>query len=174
LVTIAIVASIIAASGIPDVSVWMRDHLVLAGSLSGSPIALVGAPFLQYFFGYGFVCLGVFALFGAGIERRFGPIAVVLVWLLSGALGVAAEALIAVYPWSYGAYAAATGAFIAWTIVVVKNEDLRDYDALGIAAIAFVLCALPIATPAASVWSLIGGIVGGLICGGVLSRLRAR
>lgn len=174
LLAVAIVASVLAASGLSHVSPWMAENLLLFGSLGRNPWALVSAPFLQFWFGYGFVCLGVFALFGAGIERRYGPVAVVLVWLICGALGVLSESLIAPAPLSYGAYAAASGTFLAWTLVVVNREDLRDHDALGIAAIAFVLCALPLATSAASVWSLIGGIVGGLLCGAVLTRLPQR
>lgn len=174
LLVIAITASVLAASGVGEVSSWMNRRLILAGSLDAAPWTLVSAPFLQSWFGYGFVCLGVFALFGTGIERRYGAVALVTVWLVCGALGVLAEALIAAAPLSFGAYAAATGAFLAWTMVIVTREDLRDHDALGIGAIAFVLCALPLATSAASVWSLIGGIVGGLLCGAVLTRLAQR
>lgn len=174
LVGIAIVASVIAASGINRVSGWMLENLALHGEITDQPLALLTAPFLQYSFGYGFVSLGVFALFASGLERRFGALAPVAVWVLCGALGVLAEGLIATSPFSYGAYACAAGAFVAWTIVVSRTEDLRDHDTIGIAAIAFLLCALPIATAAASVWSLIGGIVGGAICGAVLSRLPSR
>lgn len=174
LVFVSIVASVVAASGLDHVSPWMLENLVLLGALSDHLIALVSAPFLQYSFGYGFVSLGVFALFGAGLEQRFGAVAPLTVWLICGALGVLAEAAIAASPFSYGAYAAAAGAFVAWTVVVVRSEDLRDYDAIGIGAIAFVICALPIATAAASVWSLIGGILGGLLCGAVLSRMTSR
>jgi hypothetical protein len=66
------------------------------------------------------------------------------------------------------------GALFAWTVYVVNKEDLRDYDGLGLAAIAFVVCALPLATDAASVWMLMGGAIAGLIFGFVLTRLPAR
>lgn len=171
LLGLAVAVSLVAASGLPTVSAWIDSNLMLTREFSAVPWALVSAPLVQAWFGYGFVCLGIFALFSIGLERRFGPFAVLVVWLLCGALGVLAEALIAPVPLSYGAYAVATGAFLAWTVVVVRGEDLRDHDALGLAAIAFVLCALPLATSAASVWMLLGGIIGGLICGGLLSHM---
>jgi membrane associated rhomboid family serine protease len=174
LVVVAILASILAASGFSGVSPWMLDHLILFDDLSKAPASLVTAPFLQFWVGYGFVVLTVFALFGAAIERRFGALAVVAVWVIGGALGVLAEWLIAAAPLSYGAYGAAAAAFVTWMIVVVRTEDLRDHDALGIAAVAFVICALPLATSAASVWTLIGGMVGGLICGSTLARFGRR
>lgn len=174
LVAIAIVASVIVVSGPGRVSLWMLEHLTFTGGLADEPWKAVTSPFLQFSFGYGFVCLFAFAIFGAGIERRFGAVAVVAVWLLCGALGVLAEAIVAPVPVTFGAYAIAVGAVLAWTIVVAESEDLRDYDTLGLAAVAFVLCVLPIATDAARVSTLIGGIVGGLICGFALSRIAAR
>lgn len=174
LVTVAIVASVVAVSGPSRASLWMLEHLTFTGGLSSEPWKLVTSPFLQYSFGYGFACLGIFAIFGAGIERRFGAVACLLVWLVCGALGVAAEALVAPVPVTFGAYAAAVGAVLAWTIVVAESEDLRDYDTIGLAAVAFVLCVLPIATDAARVSTLVGGIIGGLICGFALSRIAPR
>jgi membrane associated rhomboid family serine protease len=174
LVVIATVASLLAASGLSRISPWMSENLLVLGGLAGHPWTIMTAPFLQYWFGYGFVCLGVFALFGSGLERRYGAVAPILVWIVCGALGVAAEVMIATVPLSYGAYAVAVGTFLAWTIVVVRTEDLRDHDTLGIAAVAFVLCALPLATTAAGVWSLLGGIVGGVLCGTALSHAPGR
>lgn len=174
LVAIAVVASILAASGLKSVSPWMYDHLVYAGEITANPWKFVTSPFIQGSAGYGFVCLAIFALFGAGLEKRFGAIAPIAVWIVCGAFGVGTEYLLAGVPVSFGAYACAVGAVLAWTMVVVRQEDLRDYDSIGLGAIGFVLCALPIATDSARLWPLVGGIIGGLICGAVLSRLNAR
>jgi hypothetical protein len=73
-----------------------------------------------------------------------------------------------------GAMGCVAGAMFAWTIYVVNREDLRDYDALGLAAIALVVCALPIATDAASVWVLLGGAIAGLLSGFALTRISPR
>ncbi len=174
LIAISVVASVIAASGPGSVSLWMLEHLVFTGSVDSEPWKIVTSPFLQYSFGYGFVCLFVFAIFGAGIERRFGALATIGLWIICGGLGVLAEALIAPVPVTFGAYACAVGAVLAWTMVVSSLEDLRDADTLGLSAVAFVLCVLPIATDAARVSTLVGGIVGGLICGALLTRLPKR
>lgn len=174
LVAISIVASVIAASGPSQASLWILDHLVFTGSIGSEPWQLVTTAFLQYSFGYGFVCLGIFALFGAGLERRHGALAPLAVWILCSALAVLAEAVIAPVPVTFGAYAPAVGAVLAWTLVVAQREDLRDHDTLGLATIGFVLCALPIATDAARVWALLGGILGGIVCGAILSRITPR
>lgn len=174
LIAISVVASVIAKSGLPDISGWMSEQLVFTGSLAENPWTLVTSPFLQYSAGYGFVCLLTFAVFGIGLERRYGSVWLVTVWLVCGALGIAFEALLASTAISFGAYAIAVGSLLAWTLVVVNREDLRDFDSLGLAAFGFVLCALPLATDVARIWTLVGGIIGGLICGAVLMRLRQR
>lgn len=174
LVTISVVLSVLAASGLSDVSPWIYDHLVYTGQSGSDPWKFVTTAFVQGLAGYGFVCLGIFAIFGAGIEKRFGAIAPLAVWIVSCALGVGLESVLAKVGISYGAYAPAVGAVLAWTMVIVRQEDLRDYDTLGLAAVGFVLCALPLATDAARLWPLVGGIIGGLICGAVLSRMSAR
>ncbi|MFT4050006.1 MAG: zinc-ribbon domain-containing protein [Solirubrobacterales bacterium] len=177
LIGAAIVASVIAASGIDQVSDWMISNLIYAkffGGISAHPWTLVTSPMLQGSFGYGFVCLFIAAIFGAGIERRFGAAWLVGAWLICGALGVAAEALLAQQAITFGAYAIAVGFVIAWTIVVVNTDDLRDHDTLGLGAVGFVLCLLPLATDAARISTLLGGIVAGILAGAVLSRVRQR
>lgn len=174
LVLVAIVASLFARSGFSEISSFMTEELTYYEGGGTDIWTLVTAPFLQYWFGYGFVCLGVFAMFGSGIERRFGWWAVLLVWLIGGAFGILAEGLLVSVPNSFGAYGAAACAFVTWTIVVMAQEDLRDQDTLGLCAVAAVMCALPLATESASAWTLIGGIVAGGICGAVLSRVNAK
>jgi membrane associated rhomboid family serine protease len=177
LVTIAVVSSILAASEIPHVSGWMLSNLVynpFVHEFSSTPTVLLTAPFIHLSAGYAFVCLMGFAIFGAGVERRFGAWAVVALWFFTGALGVGLKVLVDPTHGALGAMACVAGALFAWTLYVVNKEDLRDYDGLGLAAIAFVVCALPLATDAASVWMLMGGAIAGLIFGFVLTRLPAR
>lgn len=174
LVVVAVVASLIARSGIGGVSDFMVENLSYYRGGGTDVWTIFTAPFLQYWFGYGFISLGVFAMFGSGIERRFGWWAVLLVWLIGGAFGILAESLLVSFPSTFGAYGAATCAFVTWMLVVLKQEDLRDHDTLGLCAVAGVLCALPIATASASAWTLIGGIVAGGICGSVLARVDAK
>jgi membrane associated rhomboid family serine protease len=169
LILISVVVSLLAR-----IDSWFALHLVFLGDVTGHPFQMVTAPFIQVGFGYGFVVLTAVAMFGAGIERRYGPIAAVVVWLVCGAFGVLVEASLAPVPFSNGALAAAVGMLTAWIVVVANHEDMRDYDTLGLGAVGAVLLALPIATNEASVWTLVGGIVGGGLCGAVLMRFRAR
>lgn len=174
LITVSIVASILAASGIPHVSLWMLENLVYLGNLGSTPTVVLTAPFIHLSAGYAFVCLFGFALFGAGIEKRFGPWAVIALWFAAGAAGVGMKALADPAHGALGAMGCVAGALLAWTVYVVNREDLRDYDALGLAAVGFVICALPIATATASVWMLLGGTLAGLVFGFVLTRLPSR
>lgn len=174
LIALATVASIVAISGPTDVKRWMLEHLVFTGGLGAEPWKLVTAPLLQYSFGYGFVCLFAFAIFGIGLERRFGSVSVVVLWLVCGALGVLAEALIADPPLTFGAYAIAAGAVLGWSLVAARNEELGQRETIGLATVAFVLCMLPLATLSARVTTLTGGVAGGLLCGLVLSRMPMR
>lgn len=174
LVATSIVASVL-ASGIGfTVPVWVFDNLVWTGDAASAPWKLVTAPFLQYSFGAALVCLGLFAGFGAGIERRFGAVAVVALWLLCGVLGLAAESLISSVPLGFGAYAAAVGTVLAWTIVVVRSEDPAQIDRYALAAVALVLCALPLASSDARLGMLLGGVCGGLLGGFALTLLPRR
>jgi membrane associated rhomboid family serine protease len=174
LIAIAIVSSVIAASNIPHVSDWMLANLVYLGDFTRAPTVLLTAPFIHLSAGYAFVCLFGFAVFGAGLERRFGPWVVVALWFICGGAGIGMKALADPSHAALGAMGCVAGAMFAWTIYVVNREDLRDYDALGLAAMALVVCALPIATDSASVWVLLGGALAGLLSGFALTRLSPR
>lgn len=174
LIAISVLASVLATADLGGISRWAAEQLVFVGSPEGQPWTLVTSPLLQYSFGYGFVCLFIAAVFGAGIEQRFGSVALVLVWVISGALGVLAEWLIAPLPRTYGAYAIAVGLYLTWILAVGLKAERRSFDTLGLGAVAAVLCLLPLATADARVATLIGGIVGGVVCGAALGRVAER
>lgn len=165
----AVVVSVLQLSGALGLTAW--DQLIAVGDVAAKPWTLLTAPFFQGSFGAGFVCLVAFALFGAGLERRLGWWAPLLVWISCGALGIALAELASITP-GYGAYAAAVGAVLAWTLVVSRGQELAEHDTLGLAAVAFVLCALPIVTTDVRLAQLIGGVVGGLLCGLIFSARR--
>lgn len=167
-VSVLILASIVLsvasrASGFPPVD-W-----IFSSDLSSRPWLLVTSPFFNEGFGYGFVSLLAIAMFGSGIERRFGPAAVVAIWLVCGASGVAAEYLLAPNTLvANGSIAIAVGMMAAWLIYVLQREDLRDYDPYGLVAVSAVLFAMPLVSEEASVWMIIGGLAGGSVCGALL------
>jgi membrane associated rhomboid family serine protease/DNA-directed RNA polymerase subunit RPC12/RpoP len=167
LVTISVVASLaIRVDGFPI------GDILFTGNLGENWWQLFTAPFVHFGFGYAFVVLVAAAMFGSGLERRFGAIAVFVIWVLCGGAGVALENLVSPAPFTNGAVAPAVGMLAAWLAVVVVREDLRDYDSLGIAAVSAVLLALPIATDEASVWTTVGGVAAGTFCGLVLTRFK--
>lgn len=160
------------------------NEWVAAASLSESPWLLVTSPFFNQGFGYAFVCLLAITMFGSGIERRFGGAAVVALWLVCGAAGVAAEfffvgsdglteALRDQYT-ANGSIAIAVGMMAAWLVHVLQREDLRDYDPYGLVAVSAVLFAMPLVSEEASVWMIVGGLISGVICGALLLLRTAR
>ncbi|MBI4897748.1 MAG: rhomboid family intramembrane serine protease [Actinobacteria bacterium] len=150
----------------------LRD-LIYGDNLGAHWWQLFAAPFVHLGFGYGFVCLLAVAMFGGGLERRFGAATVFAVWLICGAAGVAMEHLVSPAPLTNGAIGIAAGMMAAWLTVVLKREDLRDYDHLGLAAVSVVLLALPLATDEASIWTIVGGLAAGALSGFALARFRS-
>ncbi|MBK5230584.1 MAG: rhomboid family intramembrane serine protease [Thermoleophilia bacterium] len=170
-VTTLIVLSV-AASLAARVSGFPLGELIYGSSLQDRWWQLFSAPFFHLSFGYGFVCLLGVAMFGSGIERRFGSLTLVAVWLLCGALGVTMEHVVAPMPLTNGAIGIAAGMMAAWLTFVLMREDLRDYDSYALAAASAVLLAMPLATDEASVWTILGGLLAGVFCGLVLVRFR--
>lgn len=172
-ITVLIGASIV-LSVVARVDTWIVTNLVFFGDLPQHLWQLVTAPLIQGGFTYGFIVLTAAAMFGSGLEARFGAVAATLVWLVCGAFGVLSEWLLAPVPFTNGAFGVAAGMMTAWLIVVVTREDPRDYDTIGLVAVGAVLLGLPLATNEASVWTLVGGIAGGALCGAALMRAPAR
>lgn len=170
LILTAVVFSVAArAGGFPPVE-W-----IIGDSLAERPWLLVTSPFLHGGFGYAFVCLMAVAMFGSGLERRFGAAAVLAIWLVCGAAGVAAEfALVRDALAANGAIAISVGMMTAWLIYVLQRDDLRDYDPYGLVAVSAVLFAMPLVSDEASVWMILGGLASGGVCGALLLLRTAR
>jgi membrane associated rhomboid family serine protease len=136
--------------------------------------------------GYQFVALVAVGLFGSLLERRFGPVVPVLVFLLAGAAGAAVATAVDLAPpffdlnvgyWILGANGAALGLLCAWLVddrrATRRGED-RGNDLIGVAVFAAVLVLLPLAVPEASlIAGVVGAAVGGLL-GLVLPLLTRR
>ncbi len=121
--------------------------------------------------GYQFVALVAVGVFGTLIERRFGPLATVAVFLLAGAAGAAAAVAVDLAPpfaeqdlvfWVLGANGAALGLLCAWLVDdrrAARRGDERGNDLIGVAVFGAVLLLVPLAVPEAS---LVAGVVGAL------------
>jgi membrane associated rhomboid family serine protease len=132
--------------------------------------------------GYAFVALAAVGLFGALLERRFGPVAVVLTFVLAGAGGAALAAVAETPPllsdvpiWPImGANGAALGLLCAWLVddrLAARRGDERENDLLGVYVIAAVLVLLSLTTEEANIAAAVGGALTGSVIGLLLPRL---
>jgi len=132
--------------------------------------------------GYAFVALTAVGLFGTLLERRFGPVAVVLTFILAGGAGAALAATLETPPllsdaeaWNVmGANGAALGLLCAWLVddrLAKRGGDDRENDLLGVYIIAAVLVLLSLTTEEANIAAAVGGALAGTVIGLILPRL---
>jgi membrane associated rhomboid family serine protease len=132
--------------------------------------------------GYAFVALVPVGLFGTLLERRFGPVSVVLTFILSGAAGSALAGVLETPPllsdatsWPVmGANGAALGLLCAWLVddrLAARGGEDRENDLLGVYIIAAVLVLLSLTTEEANIASAVGGALAGSAIGVLLPRL---
>jgi membrane associated rhomboid family serine protease len=183
----------------PDRRPYATFALILAGVISillfraqpGDPVDLgylvvptgeepwrfFAAPFLfADQIGYAFVALVAVGIFGTLLERRFGPLPVIAVFVLSGAAGMALTALIETPPLftqteeflAFGANGSALGLLCAWLVddrLAARRADDRENDLLGVYVIAIMLVLLSLAEEAANIGAAVGGAVTGALLG---------
>jgi membrane associated rhomboid family serine protease len=135
--------------------------------------------------GYAFVALVPVGLFGTLLERRFGPVAMVLTFVLSGAAGAALAAVLETPPllsdvtaWPvFGANGAALGLLCAWLVddrLAARRGEDRENDLLGVYMIAAVLVLLSLTTEEANIGAAVGGALAGSVFGLLLPRVTRR
>jgi membrane associated rhomboid family serine protease len=135
------------------------------------------APFLHGDqLGYAFVALVPVAIFGTLLERRFGPLVPVILFILCGAAGAALAVTLEtpplfddfpIYP-VFGANGAALGMLCAWLVddrVAARRGDDRENDLLGVYVIAVVLVLLSLTTEEANIAAAVGGALAGALLG---------
>jgi membrane associated rhomboid family serine protease len=126
--------------------------------------------------GYAFVTLVAVGIFGTLLERRFGALPVIAVFVLSGAAGMALVSFVEtpplftnddVFP-AFGANGAALGLLCAWLVddrMAARRSDDRDNDLLGVYVIAIALVLLSLAEEAANIGAAVGGALAGALLG---------
>jgi membrane associated rhomboid family serine protease len=135
--------------------------------------------------GYAFVALVPVGIFGTLLERRFGPVATVLAFVLCGAAGSAVAAGLETPPllsdlpaWPvFGANGAALGLLCAWLVddrLAARRGDDRENDLLGVYMIAAVLVLLSLTTEEANIGAAVGGALAGSLIGLILPRVFRR
>jgi membrane associated rhomboid family serine protease len=135
------------------------------------------APFLfADQIGYAFVTLVAVGIFGTLLERRFGALPVIIVFVLSGAAGMAVVAYAETPPLfvdseaftAFGANGAALGLLCAWLVddrMAARRGDDRENDLLGVYVVAIVLVLLSLAEETANIGAAVGGGAAGALLG---------
>ncbi len=156
-----------------------------SGAVTILDVGLIGPPgeqwwrvvttvFVHLGTGYAFIALVTVAIFGTHLERRFGSVTLVLLFLACGVGGAAASALVGVYP-ALGANGAALGLLCAWLVEdrrAFRGGEDRDNDLLGVYVIAGVVALTFVADPFASAVAAAAGAIIGSSAGLVLSLRR--
>ena len=181
--TIALIAVCVAAA-LADAADRFIDlgYLAVSGLGEDDVWRWFTSPFLHGDqLGYAFVALIAVAIFGALLERRFGPVLVVLTFVLAGAAGSAVAVALETPPlladppvWGvFGANGAALGLLCAWLVedrLAARRGDDRENDMLGVYIIAAVLVLLSLTTEVANIGAAIGGALAGSLIGLLLPR----
>src|SRR4051812_9618083 len=136
------------------------------------------APFVYDTLGYEVVTLVAVGIFGSLLERRYGPLATIAIFILSGAAGCALAVQLDVAPLFsnhfttvIGANGAALGLLTAWVVddrLAARRGEDRGNDMLGVAVFAGVLVLLSVAVEEANIAAAVGGAAVGALLGTVL------
>jgi membrane associated rhomboid family serine protease len=135
-------------------------------AFGGDPWRFLTAAFLNDGFAAQFAAVVGIGLFGTLIERRHGPIAVVLLFALCGPGALAAAAAADVEALVFGSHGAALGLLCAWLVPVLlarrgaDGDD--DADLLGVLVIAAVLLLVPLLSQGSALAGLIGAAFGAI------------
>jgi membrane associated rhomboid family serine protease len=137
---------------------------------------LITTPFVYDTSGpfYAFVCLIAVGVFGTLVERRFGSVVAVLVFLAAGAAGAYLAFQLDDLP-ALGGNAAALGLLTAWLVddrLSARRGADRGNDMIGVGVFAAVLLLLPFADEQASFFAGLGGAAVGAVAGAIVSPFR--
>jgi membrane associated rhomboid family serine protease len=175
--TIALVLAAVVVTLGYQAGAWDGQALALGGPLDGEWWRLVTTLFVYVSTGYAVVALGIVFLFGWLLERRHGPWAPPIVFLLGGAAGSALVVAVDEGGVALGANSGALALLAAWTLrgLLARRRGEEDgADLLGVLAFAVVLVLLPLATYDAHSLAGLGGGLAGLVLGLVLARVPER
>lgn len=146
----------------------------IVGAVGSEWWRYLAAPFVYDDLGYLFVVSVAIAVFGLPLERRLGTVAVVLLILACGALGMLGASAMHSIGLDSGTMLAAGGNGLALGAVgawfAIRHTESRrysdaDYDVIGVTVCTAVLLALPLVEDFANVWAGIAGGAVGLLAG---------
>jgi len=146
----------------------LYDLGAVIGPLDGDWWRLAASPFIYENVGYLFAVGVATAIFGGSLERRYGALVTVAIFLVSGAAGMYLATVVQDLPVAIGGNGAALGLMCAWLVRDVRARRTgydTETDLLGVAAIAAVLVAMPLLEPTADVYAGLGGAAVGAALG---------
>jgi membrane associated rhomboid family serine protease len=155
---------------------FVRSDLALT-ALSGDPWRFITASLVNDGTAAQFAAVVGLGLFGWLIERRYGALVVIALFLLCGPGALAAASAIDPGTMVFGTHGAALGMLCAWLVPVLlkrrRSGGDDDADLLGTSVIAAVLLLVPLLSQGSAVAGVIGGAIGAL-AGLLLAVLRPR
>ena len=173
--TIGLIALALALAVALRVDPGLTTDLAVLAPLDGEWWRVLVTPLLHPDnLGYLFIAMVAVGIFASHLERRFGPIAAVLVFLVSGIAGAGLCVALETFP-SVGANGAALGLLCAWLVDdrrALRGGDDRETDMLGVYVIAAALVLLSVVEPDASIVAAAGGAAAGSACGLLLGLTR--
>ena len=168
-------------TGIVGALIWrttlvVKFNLIVVGKPTGHWWKVVTAAFTYDNAGVAFVVLGTVALFGWLLERKHGPLPVIIVFAVGAIGGVAATAVAYPFPVVLGGNGGALALLSAWAVGQLlewRETGDTDADLIGTAVIAAVVALTPLVDPHVS-WLADGvGVLAGLSLGLPLAVLRS-
>jgi len=142
--------------------------LAIGGPLHGDWWKLLTSPFAYLDGLYAFVALLATALFGWLLERRHGPVVVLVVFFGGSVSGALAASALYTEPIVSGAGGGALALIAAWSVPDLRDARRGDYyegELLGAGAFATALLLAPYARPEVSWLAGVVGAIVGLILG---------
>jgi membrane associated rhomboid family serine protease len=172
--TIALIVGSLAVTVVGASAVSLYDLGGLYFSIQDDWWRLFATPFVHDNVGYQFITLVATGVFGMHLERRFGLIAPIAIFVLAGAAGALLADTASDLP-ALGANGAALGLLAAWYVedrMAARRGGERGNDLLGVYVFAVVLLLIPVADEDASFVAGAGGAVTGALLGLLLATFR--
>jgi len=146
-------------------------------ALDGDPWRFITATFLNDGVAAQLAVVTGLGVFGWLLERRHGPIVVVVLVLLCGPAGMAIATSIEPNAFVFGTHGAALGLLCGWLVPILlarrRSHDDDDADLLGVLVIAAVLLLIPALSQGSAIAGAAGAVLGAL-SGLALATLRPR
>ena len=145
-------------------------------ALGGDPWRYLTAPFLNANSWAQFAVVAGLGVFGWLLERRHGPVVLVLLFAVCGIGAIAGAQALDPGGVAFGTHGAVLGLLCAWAVPVLLGRRRGaddEADLLGTAVMALVLLLMPLATGTSVLVSVLGALIGTL-AGFALSALKPR